>query len=133
MLRHRAGASGTIKRRIKSGTATDFDAARRLAKKDRQWRRQMDREEARIIAELSDCLGPTAVYQRGKTDSLPADKGAYLLLLRLDRPVAMCLRQRAIQLDAGWYAYAGNAYSPGGVGARRHTASSVSELPPSKT
>jgi len=78
----------------------------------------MDREEARIIAELSDCLGPTAVYQRGKTDSLPADKGAYLLLLRLDAPLDLRLLHSEIRLCSGYYVYAGNAYGSGGIGAR---------------
>jgi Uri superfamily endonuclease len=45
--------------------------------------------------------------------------GAYILLLRLDESVNVCLpRQVCRQLLAGWYAYSGSARNKGGIRAR---------------
>lgn len=51
--------------------------------------------------------------------SLPAAPGAYLLTVRLRRPLALDLgRSGAAALDAGTYAYCGSARGPGGIRAR---------------
>lgn len=48
-------------------------------------------------------------------DSKP---GAYLLLIELAEPLGFALRGKNMVLDAGTYAYAGNANGPGGIAAR---------------
>lgn len=54
-------------------------------------------------------------------NGLPQGKGAYLLFLQLSKPLRFKWRHRLVQLGPGWYAYAGNANGPGGIGARlRH-------------
>ena len=50
---------------------------------------------------------------------LPADKGAYLLLIELAAPLEVPLPGRpAATLPPGRYVYAGSAYGPGGLRAR---------------
>ena len=45
--------------------------------------------------------------------------GAYLLIARLVEPTSISIARRpARNLAAGWYAYAGSAYGPGGIHAR---------------
>lgn len=53
---------------------------------------------------------------------LPKEKGSYLLVLRLPGPRAIEVgRLGRIAFARGWYAYAGSAFGPGGLGARlRH-------------
>lgn len=52
-------------------------------------------------------------------ETLPAEGGAYVLLVRLDRTVALDIKTFAgATLPAGRYAYCGNAYGPGGIRAR---------------
>lgn len=56
---------------------------------------------------------------RDAAAGLPADRGAYLLVLRLRRPrriVVGALGRR--RFEAGWYLYAGSARGPGGLAAR---------------
>ena len=56
---------------------------------------------------------------RGEAQSVPADGGAYLLILRLARPLALNIRTLSADiLPSGWYAYAGSAHGPGGLRAR---------------
>lgn len=51
--------------------------------------------------------------------ALPTQAGAYLLLVGLAAPVSVTLAKRpTCRLAAGWYAYAGSAYGPGGIRAR---------------
>ncbi len=51
--------------------------------------------------------------------ALPTQAGAYLLLVKLAAPVCVTLAKRPnSRLSAGWYAYAGSAYGPGGIHAR---------------
>ena len=80
--------------------------------------RRMEGDEARIIGELATSLGAGAQYLRSVAASPPADKGAYLLLLRLDAPLDLRLLHSEIRLCSGYYVYAGNAYGSGGIGAR---------------
>ena len=62
---------------------------------------------------------PAAYAVLGAAESVPAAGGAYLLLLRLDRPLAVDIpRLAAGILPPGWYAYAGSARGPGGMRAR---------------
>lgn len=49
---------------------------------------------------------------------LPAEPGAYLLILDLGRPRFLDWRGGRQRLSAGRYLYAGSAYGPGGIGAR---------------
>ena len=50
-------------------------------------------------------------------DEIPSAPGAYLLLIELDRAVAI-MRPRRARLEPGRYLYAGSAYGPGGLRAR---------------
>jgi len=57
--------------------------------------------------------------------AFPATPGAYVLAIRLARPVEIAARSLAsASLLPGWYAYAGSARGPGGLAARvrRHLA-----------
>jgi histidyl-tRNA synthetase len=58
----------------------------------------------------------TAVVE--DAEALPAEPGAYLLVIDLLRPLARALPGRANGLPAGRYAYAGSARGPGGIRAR---------------
>lgn len=50
---------------------------------------------------------------------LPQDVGAYILLIHLNKSLILDLpRLPADSVGPGWYAYAGNAYGPGGLRAR---------------
>lgn len=51
-------------------------------------------------------------------DALPGAKGAYILFIRLDQPVAVPLGRGVTELDHGHYAYCGSARGPGGLRAR---------------
>ena len=52
-------------------------------------------------------------------DALPAQGGAYALLIRLRRPLRCSIAGRADgRLDPGLHLYAGNAWGPGGIRAR---------------
>lgn len=50
--------------------------------------------------------------------SAPSDKGAYLLLLHLREETPFVRRHVPYFFPAGYYAYAGSAYGPGGIAAR---------------
>ncbi len=54
----------------------------------------------------------------GHACSLPATTGSYLLLARLDAPLALSGRFSGLELPAGWFVYAGSARGPGGLRAR---------------
>ena len=51
-------------------------------------------------------------------ESLPAMSGAYLLLLRLNKPAPLPKRFGDLKLLPGLYVYAGSARGPGGIRAR---------------
>ena len=56
---------------------------------------------------------------RTNVAALPTKAGAYLLLVRLNVPLRITFaKHSALRLTAGWYAYAGSAYGPGGIRAR---------------
>ena len=49
----------------------------------------------------------------------PDSPGTYILVLRLSRPADITVGQLGrFEFPAGWYAYAGSAQGPGGLGAR---------------
>lgn len=51
--------------------------------------------------------------------NFPADKGTYVLLLRLTTPARLTIGKRgAFDLAAGWYAYVGSAFGSGGLRGR---------------
>ncbi|MEZ6001854.1 DUF123 domain-containing protein [Hyphomonas sp.] len=55
----------------------------------------------------------------GNTNALASRKGAYILLVGLDRPLPVGAgRSKSGQLPAGIYFYAGSAYGAGGFAAR---------------
>ena len=61
----------------------------------------------------------------GTEAAFPAASGAYVLAIRLERPVLIAARGLApASLLPGWYAYAGSVRGPGGLAARvrRHLA-----------
>ncbi len=58
------------------------------------------------------------VIRAETVEAAPAAKGAYALLMRFDAPASFLHKRALHSLDAGWYAYAGSAYGPGGLRAR---------------
>ncbi len=51
--------------------------------------------------------------------TLPVSKGTYILILRLDEPAHLTIGKRGIfAFLAGWYAYVGSAFGPGGLRGR---------------
>ena len=52
------------------------------------------------------------------TAELEGRRGAYLLVLALDRPLDLAIGGRPASLAPGFYAYCGSAYGPGGLAAR---------------
>lgn len=85
----------------------------------------MDGEDPALMARIIGLLGPDVVRVGADPAAVPDGKGAYLLLLRLDRPVDVPTRNARWHVEPGFYAYAGSAYGPGGLRARvrRHLAS----------
>lgn len=62
---------------------------------------------------------PVAFSAQDTADFVPVMPGAYLILLRLDRPFAVDIpRLDRHILPPGWYAYAGSARGSGGLRAR---------------
>jgi len=64
-------------------------------------------------------------------EGLPGQRwrGSYVLLIRLDAPLALTYAGREGRLQAGWFAYVGSARGPGGVGARVARHFSVTKKP----
>jgi Uri superfamily endonuclease len=52
------------------------------------------------------------------TDKPAANKGAYVLLFKLDLALEVTLRTRRVVLEPGTYGYCGSAMGPGGLDAR---------------
>ena len=77
----------------------------------------------RIVAGIRGQGVSANLVTADKVDSLDREKGAYLLLLWLERPVRLAGSNPA-RLQPGWYVYAGSAKGSGGIGARlrRHFA-----------
>lgn len=89
-----------------------------LAKKDREWRSRMNRDDMAIIADPSERFSPKALHLCSLADSPPTDKGALLLLLRIGQSLDLRLRESVIRFVSGYYVYAGNADGLGGIGVR---------------
>ncbi|MEM7045980.1 MAG: GIY-YIG nuclease family protein, partial [Pseudomonadota bacterium] len=53
-----------------------------------------------------------------KPDALPAEPGAYLLMLALESATTLPPRFDGLVLTDGFYVYTGSAYGPGGIRAR---------------
>jgi Uri superfamily endonuclease len=68
--------------------------------------------------DLREALGPRFDFVDG---SAPAEPGAYALLQYLGAPLSFALRGNTINLEIGWYVYAGSANGAGGLRGRlRH-------------
>ena len=63
-------------------------------------------------------LPPPVTAAPAESIRLPAAPGTYLLLARLDAPLALQGRFAGGTLPRGWFAYAGSARGPGGLAAR---------------
>ena len=73
------------------------------------------------MAELLEALGAAGVTAPcvAEAESIPEEKGAYALLIRLDRGMDIDLRNREpAYLQPGWFVYLGSANGPGGLRAR---------------
>ncbi len=71
-----------------------------------------------IITAARFVTGAAPIHPNQKS-ILPKIAGAYLLIARLAEPVSISIARRPPgTLAAGWYAYAGSAYGPGGIRAR---------------
>lgn len=59
------------------------------------------------------------IHQPGEIDAIPAAGGAYVLTIRLGSALVLeTTRSGKVTLEAGCYAYCGNAHGPGGLRAR---------------
>lgn len=58
------------------------------------------------------------VFSASTVAATPGFKGAYVLLFHLPHSVAFSRKQISETFPRGWYAYAGSANGPGGIGAR---------------
>lgn len=85
---------------------------------DDNWGGQRDMCEIDTFIETA--LGSAGCRVQDPSTHSPQLKGAYLLVLSLENPVAVALRQGALSgsFMPGTYVYAGNAYGPGGLKAR---------------
>jgi len=72
-----------------------------------------------LIDALGRCGLAGSLIGKADTARLGVESGAYLLLLRLPRPVAIRGRPSWPEsLTMSWYLYAGNAHGPGGLRGR---------------
>jgi len=71
-----------------------------------------------LVAALTECGVNGALLAREDSPELTAERGAYLLLLGHAHPIDVIYRKTPRIFPPGWYVYAGNAYGPGGIGAR---------------
>ena len=79
----------------------------------------MSETQDAALAQLLEQVSGAEPVRRWQADLLPAAPGAYLLLLRLDRPLRPPIpRLPSLRLKAGSYVYAGSAYGAGGIAAR---------------
>lgn len=71
------------------------------------------------VSEIAAQLGASLVAGEGEADQLPAESGAYGLLLRLNKPLTLEINRLGNPgLRAGLYLYFGSAKGPGGIRAR---------------
>lgn len=66
---------------------------------------------------MSSISSATMLQFYTTAEAIPIEVGAYLLALKLDRPLAIA-RPSPMTLRAGYYLYAGSARGPGGLKAR---------------
>ena len=74
-----------------------------------------------LPAALAQCLFGSAglTYADQPFHVLSAVPGAYALIIQLEGPIRLDIAALGMpRLDSGWYVYTGNAYGPGGLGAR---------------
>ena len=72
-----------------------------------------------LLAAIEDAGLPPEWFGPEAAGTISDAKGAYALLLRLDRPVEIRLRiANPISLSPGWFVYCGSAKGPGGLRAR---------------
>lgn len=76
----------------------------------------------RLLEAVTHCVAPTSACCTGASGAGWTEPGAYILLLHL--PGALTFARGGLEhlFLPGWYAYAGSAYGPGGLGGciRRH-------------
>lgn len=70
------------------------------------------------LTTIEALLQPASVIHAETVDSAPGCKGAYVLAIRLGAPVDFVRGRTGYALGAGWFAYSGSAYGPGGIRAR---------------
>lgn len=66
---------------------------------------------------MSSIGGPAKLRFYASAETIPGDAGAYLLALKLNRPLSI-VRPSSVVLPRGYYLYAGSAHGPGGLRAR---------------
>lgn len=71
-----------------------------------------------LLGRILSLLPEAVTVSGGAVGPAPDWKGAYALAMNLNEPLVLSHRQADHLLAPGWYAYAGSAYGPGGVGAR---------------
>jgi Uri superfamily endonuclease len=74
--------------------------------------------EGEIGSLIRDSLSARCAIYPDTCDLVPDAKGAYALVLRLDAPARFSRGRTSDLIAAGWYAYAGSAYGPGGLRGR---------------
>lgn len=72
-----------------------------------------------LLAAIGDAGVPARCFGVGQADAITDEKGAYLLLMRLEQAAEFELRNSvSVRLERGWLAYAGSARGGGGLRAR---------------
>ena len=72
-----------------------------------------------LLKDLNAAIGPAALCGPDEITDLPAEGGAYALILDVTETLALSRPRAACDpLAAGWYIYAGSARGPGGIRAR---------------
>ena len=85
---------------------------------------------AEPVRTLRDAGLKDRCFDRSQIDAIPDAKGAYALLIQLDRDVNVALRNRRPErLHPGWFVYLGSANGPGGLRARLRRHFSIEKKP----
>jgi Uri superfamily endonuclease len=72
-----------------------------------------------LLTAIAEAGIPGPCFAAGDVDAIPEAKGAYALLIRLDRAVEVLLPKPGfVRLPPGWFVYCGSAKGPGGLRAR---------------
>ncbi len=73
------------------------------------------------MSELRSLLAGNAdFYSPGDVDAIPTEKGTYMLILNVRKPVKAKTAHGFTIVKPGVYAYVGSAFGPGGLRARIH-------------